>query len=189
MVADLKEYSCFLFLDLDGVLDAEDLVRDSRGAVVYDHYSHVFNPRCVESLAWLIRESQAGIVLSSDWRKRDFTKRYEGEGRGYQQWCETPAKMREFWTYRKLPGTVVGSTPRFFLGLENEDVWTLPRGVEIEAWRLRHKMTKTPYAIIDDSDDMLLQQIDRFVHVNSERGLTREDAQRALAILRTPTRW
>lgn len=56
------------------------------------------------------------------------------------------------------------------------------RGDEIKAWLERNKHI-TNYVILDDSIDMLMEQIANFVHVNANDGLTFKDIDIACKIL------
>lgn len=58
------------------------------------------------------------------------------------------------------------------------------RGDEIADWLERNG--NPPFAIVDDDSDMLDSQQDRFVQTTFETGLTRDHADRLVAILRHP---
>jgi len=189
MVADLKDYSCFLFLDFDGVLIRYP---DTPGPDPYDEacdeHGLLFQPECVNHLEWLIKESGAGIVLSATWRGRDLRQHYPALPD--QDWCDHPFFAREMWAYRNLPGTIVDSTPRVSISLPRKrDAFLAPRGLEIKMWQEQYGVERTPYVIIDDENDMLREQQNRFVQTDTRYGLTREQAQRALTMLRTPILW
>lgn len=112
--------------------------------------------RCLEALNHLCAKSGAFLVISSTWR-------FEGL-----------MFMREWlakWGVR-VPVVDVTEWPPLDEG----------RGVEIEKWMEDYGRDVQSFVILDDEDDMgSLSR--RHVHVNGARGLTIEDAERAIAIL------
>jgi len=188
MVQDLSPFPCFLFLDIDGVLSTfGELLPGER--YEHDKYGTLFDPQCVGNLEWLLRESGAGLVISSAWRTHDLRDTYLALDIAHHQWCDEPTRMRELFAYRGIAGTIVDSTPYLTTLFPGGGSWHLPRGVEIEAWQRRYKVDRVPYAIIDDETDVLLYQQDRFVQTQEMHGLTRERAEAALEMLKRPMRW
>jgi predicted transcriptional regulator len=118
-----------------------------------DEFGSHFDPKPVQLLKWIIEETGAKIVISSTWRLSGL---------------ET---MKLMWEMRDLPGEVIDITP--YLNTN--------RGEEIEA--LLKENDVDSYVIIDDDTDMLPEQLNNFVNVDSEYGITYKDAQQIINIL------
>jgi hypothetical protein len=158
-----------IFLDIDGVLntgiyaihyfeickhfglsrkDAKDLRHGLR-----DEFGSHFDPRTVQLLEYIVKETDAKIVVSSTWRHS-----------GIEQ-------MKLMWEMRDLPSEVIGVTP--FLNTE--------RGEEIAEYLRENEVDS--YVIIDDDCDMLPEQINNFVQTDGEYGLTLREANKIIDIL------
>lgn len=59
------------------------------------------------------------------------------------------------------------------------------RGDQIDRWLKAHPETES-YAIVDDDDDMLLEQMPRFVKTPFVTGIAQEHVELLVAILNTP---
>lgn len=145
----------YLFLDIDGVLNT-----GRNDYLDPDKYSHHFDARAVANLAEIIKRTGARIVISSSWRHMGLTK------------------LQELWHKWELPGEVIGITP----GVWGEDEWFPTRGDEIRAW-LEKQQLPYSYAVLDDMDDHLPNQEERWIIVNPHYGITKADMKRAIAIL------
>ena len=55
--------------------------------------------------------------------------------------------------------------------------------MEIAEWLIRNAEPHTPYVILDDEEDILLRQTDRFVKIDAETGITSENARHAIELL------
>jgi hypothetical protein len=143
-----------LFLDIDGVLNSE---------VYYKTTSHLennssrFDPLSVEFIKKLVEEFSLRIVISSTWR--------------------------------------YGAADRLMHELKNSKLikylyheWFTPvihpahRGTEIKLWIDLHPEV-TDYIIIDDDENMLEEQMTRFVRTGLHEGMTEEHFNRVRAIL------
>ena len=59
-------------------------------------------------------------------------------------------------------------------------MWTIENGIE----RIENPSElAVTYVILDDSADMLLDQVRHFIHVNANKGLTQADIDKAKKIL------
>lgn len=81
------------------------------------------------------------------------------------------------WDVRALPGEIHDTLPL--------DLSYLSRGEEIENWL--NLQNRPNYVIIDDLNDFMPSQYDRYVEVNPIMGITDADAQKAIAILKPET--
>lgn len=141
-----------VFLDMDGVLTFYLEMFFSKQAAEVDHEvdkNHI-DVNKGRMLGNFIIDNDLQVVLSSDWRKRS---EYDAE----------PKKFEDYFfqvTGCRIP--VVGMTS--VLG---------HRGMEIQQYISRHEIEN--YVILDDSDEMLPEQLNRFVHVNHLNGLTMAD--------------
>ena len=143
-----------MFLDVDGVLNSE---------VYYKSTSHSendwsrFDPISVERIKKLVEEFSLQIVISSTWR--------------------------------------YGAVDRLMHELKNSKLieylyhdWFTPvihpahRGMEIKLWLDLHPEVKD-YIIIDDDENMLEEQMSRFVKTGLHEGMTEEHFNRVRAIL------
>ena len=61
--------------------------------------------------------------------------------------------------------------------------WLASRGEYIRQWLLEYQSKVSHYAILDDYDDMLPEQLPHFVQTNYEVGISKEDADRVIEIL------
>lgn len=113
--------------------------------------------RCVSNLNVLLERSGAGIVVTSVWRIR-----------------HELVDLRQILMNAglKFPKMVIGITPR-----RNGT-----RGQEIGLWLKDHPRIKK-FIILDDDSDMD-PFMDRLIKTDSDAGLTMEDVQRAVELLR-----
>lgn len=160
-----------IFLDIDGVLNTQDWHSRMTKDTPRDEFGWVFDPVAVENLGHVVKETGASIIISSSWKFLGL------------------AKLREMWKIRNLPGTILDITPNTVsdevLLNANLDEMELGvcRGNEIKEWLSRHKGEVSNYVIIDDFDDLLPEQEDHVVLTDTLIGITKFDAEKAIAIL------
>jgi hypothetical protein len=153
----------YIFLDFDGVMVSMDYlhawhsVTRARGTGFRrtDEYGDDFDPRCTMHLERILRQTEATIIVSSTWR-----------GSGLD-------RMREMWKARNLYGTITAVTP--FDTRRH-------RGTEIKSCLKSYPAES--YVILDDDSDMLPEQLDNFVKIDSIFGLSFADAEKAIEILK-----
>ena len=161
-----------IFLDIDGVLNTKDWHCRMTKDTPKDEFGYAFDPVAVANLARIIEETGADIVISSSWK-------FYGV-----------AKLRQMWKIRNLPGTILDITPNtvsdeMLLNANLEEFQLgVCRGNEIKEWLSRHKGEVSNYVIIDDFDDMLPEQEDHVVLIDTLIGITEFDAEKAIAILK-----
>ena len=173
-----KEKCKVIFLDLDGVLNTDNYYDQLRHEHLptEDTFGILFDPKAVEQLAHIVDSTQAKIVISSSWR-------YSGI-----------ANMRAMWKARKLPGVIYDITSLHVADdyiqsqMENNpddfdlyDAMRLAREIEIALWLEEHPEV-TNYVILDDLDSFCKLK-EHFVQIDSQTGITTEDAQRVVTIL------
>lgn len=161
-----------LFLDIDGVLNTERWHKKMiESHAPKDSFGYDFDPEAVANLRHIVEATGAEIVISSSW------KGYGMDG------------LQELWETRDLPGKVIDFTPdvvtdEMLLQINLEEVdMMICRGKEIKKWLSMHKNKVSHYAILDDYDDMLPEQMPHFVQTNYEVGISKQDADRVIEIL------
>lgn len=162
----------FIFLDVDGVLNNNDFMRDraierranKNGTPSHtDFYRAMLNPVKIALLKQIVDASGAEIILSSSWR------------------CSNPDDSPPMIAIREMLGeqdmTIKDITPHG-CGL-------CVRGNEIRGWLHKNVPYGTPYGyvILDDDSDMLYWQRNNFVHTRNKVGLTEKDVAKAIKIL------
>lgn len=158
-----------IFLDIDGVLNVYCEGRDEYGCTFHKHFE--------DNLRWIINETGAKIVISSTWR------------------MDGLSVMQEMWVKRGLPGEVIDITPTEVDVVERgtcEFYDLVDRGFEIQQYIDDNNITS--YCIIDDDNDMLPSQMDRFVRTANNQshpdcvdigyGLTRICSEKVIEILK-----
>ena len=158
-----------IFLDIDGVLN---IIPEE-----YDQYGGIFHQHLVDNLRRIIEQTGAKIVISSTWRHGGLER------------------MRSLWKDRNLPGEIIDITPDCY-DLVNEGRFKyldqVDRGHEIDYW-LEGRNDIENYVVIDDDNDFLPHQRNRFVRtanninhpdcIDIGYGLTSECANKAIRIL------
>ena len=159
-----------LFLDIDGVLNTKWWYTQMDRNTPRDKYGYAFDPRAVANLKKIVEETGADIVMSSSWKSMGLSQ------------------MKEMWSVRNLPGNIIDITPDYLSesllnsDLNNDEV-LYERGCEIKGWLSLHKDEAIHYAILDDMDDILPEQQQRFVQTDPELGITEADAKTIICIL------
>lgn len=151
---ELIQNQKILFLDIDGVLNSEVYYKSTAHS---ENNSSRFDPLGVEFIKKLVEEFSLRIVISSTWR--------------------------------------YGAADRLMHELKNSKLikylyheWFTPvihpahRGTEIKLWIDLHPEV-TDYVIIDDDENMLEEQMTRFVRTGLHEGMTEEHFNRVRAIL------
>jgi hypothetical protein len=146
-----------VFLDIDGVINSEDyaLYRNASRRFNLDEF---VDERAVTFLNYIVKKTDAKIVLSSSWRGNMglISERMTKCGFVYDFFDKTPYHPSRH------------------------------RGTEIKEWIDKYEETHEPidnYVILDDDSDILSEQKDHFVHCNNVHGLTSEDSYKAINIL------
>ena len=162
--------SKIIFLDCDGVLNSEEVAFKIRieginsngyGGFFQEpteptHANVCFGQELVDNLKEIVEKTGAKIVISSTWR---VTHRWQ-----------TFPKMLAIYGFDNAE--VIGATPKL----------PTKRGYEIQQWLKEHPEV-TNYVILDDDNDMLKEQSANFVKTSMYRGLSKEDAEKAIKIL------
>ncbi len=173
-----------LFLDIDGVLNSQnwfgwraycakhpgigefatdkDLTSDD-----YMRYKlAMLDQRAVANLNRIIDETGCVVVLSSSWRWQNNQKEND--------------KIVEALRLRGFKYNFYDITPKIYM-----DEFGTQRGTEIKTWMDRElEMTEIEsYVILDDDNDMLPEQMDNFILVNNQYGLSDIDVFKAIEIL------
>lgn len=153
-----------IFLDIDGVLAThiEFMKNRKKFHEKYDeakqlHIPYPFNPGCVKILNSILEETDAQIVLSSDWR---------------HHWSlEELDKIFKFNNLIKSPITVTGNHPVSFGNLEKNRV------NEIEIFKNKNDVGS--FVIVDDLH-MDIYLTTRFVRTNDSEGLKQNGIKRKI---------
>ena len=164
-----------LFLDIDGVLHttSHDASLIRYGLLPYDEQGPIFSPKCVEQLTRIIRETSAGIVISSSWKDSAANP-------------DTLSLIRRIWEIRHMPGEILDVTPTLthqaFKAQYPRISETKWKGCEIDSW-LKQNFQAGSYAIVDDLPIALPHQKPHFVRTSPSKGLTPRKANRIIKLL------
>jgi len=155
-----------IFLDIDGVLNSHEFFERTQYNRSDFPYSDL-NPISIKKLNEIIRRTDASVVVSSMWRfgRAADELQYILENKGFE-------------------GRIVSTTPE-------RGCSSCLRGNEILNWikendhftNCKSHREFRSYVILDDDSDMLYWQKDNFVKVNSSRGLSDDDVEKAVLIL------
>lgn len=157
-----------IFLDIDGVLNNRksffEAPQEDIDNPIFAMSELCFDKECVAELNRIIRETGAAMVMSSSWRLFFPVAQLALIRAGL------PACID--WTRQAKLSGCRGMNISGWM----ED-WSDPSEPHSSVFRIES------YVIIDDSSDMLPSQQNNFVNTDEEKGLTREDADRAIEIL------
>ena len=173
-----------LFLDIDGVLNSQnwfgwraycakhsgigEFATDNE--LTSDEYMcyklSMLDQRAVANLNRIIDETGCVVVLSSSWRWQNNQKEND--------------KIVEALRLRGFKYDFYGLTPRI-----PQKEFGQERGIEIQSWMDKEleKNEITSYVILDDDNDMLPEQMDNFILINGQYGLSDIDVFKAIEIL------
>lgn len=171
-----------LFLDIDGVLNSDNWFGYRLYCIKNNMYDRVLNfidtndentehkltmidDRAIANLNRIVEETGCKVVLSSSWRSSQ-----ESENVFTQYILKLKGFKYELYDV----------TPRLW----HKEFGT-QRGEEIHSWinKESEKNEIESYVILDDDSDMLPEQMNNFIHVDSNIGLTDKDVFTAIKIL------
>lgn len=165
----------YLFVDFDGVLVSDNFIDELKhsGKDYNDEYGAIFNPKCIDNLLEIIKQTDAKIVISSSW------KEYGVEF------------LQEMWSERGMPVEFYSVTPSLILtsyldhieGNSFRSPERYSKGLEINAWLQKNTSGDYRYCIIDDENYFLAEQLSHLVTTDSKDGLTEEVAKQVAEIL------
>lgn len=139
---------------------------DFDGVISTANSGYNLDPEKIKLLHEIIDKTGAKLVITSSWRKHNLETTKED------------LKNVSFVDY------IIGVTPRFCVQDECDDYWSVPRGMEIKYWLMKHdEMNIENYVILDDEEDLLLYQSNHFVKTNEYVGLTEKSVKKAIEIL------
>ena len=171
-----------LFLDIDGVLNSENwfayriyCVKSNMVNILMNfvdtddrnikHKLTMLDDRAIANLNRIIEETGCKVVLSSSWRSSN-----ELENIFTQDLLKLKGFKYEFYDV----------TPRLWF-----NDFSIRRGEEINLWldKESEKHNIESFVILDDDSDMLPEQMNNFIHVDGQVGLTDRDVLTAIEIL------
>ena len=171
-----------LFLDIDGVLNSENwfayriyCVKNNMVNILMNfvdiddrnikHKLTMLDDRAIANLNRIIEETGCKVVLSSSWRSS-----IESENIFTQNLLKLKGFKYEFYDV----------TPRLWFS-----DFSIRRGEEIKFWldKESEKHEIESFVILDDDSDMLPEQMNNFIHVDGQVGLTDRDVLTAIEIL------
>ena len=171
-----------LFLDIDGVLNSENWFGYRLYCIKNNMFNEVINfvnttdecikhklsmidDRAIANLNRIVEETGCKVVLSSSWRS-----------------CvEDENTLTEY--ILKLKGfnyELYDVTPRLWF-----NDFSIRRGEEIKLWmdKESEKNEIESFVILDDDSDMLPEQMNNFIQIDGQVGLTDKDVFAAIEIL------
>ena len=171
-----------LFLDIDGVLNSENWFGYRLYCIKNNMFNEVINfvntndecikhklsmidDRAIANLNRIVEETGCKVVLSSSWRSC-----VEAENIFTQDLLKLKGFKYELYDV----------TPRLWF-----NDFSIRRGEEIKLWldKESEKNEIESFVILDDDSDMLPEQMNNFIHVDGQVGLTNKDVFTAIEIL------
>ena len=171
-----------LFLDIDGVLNSENwfayriyCVKNNMVNILMNfvdtddrnikHKLTMLDDRAIANLNSIVEETDCKVVLSSSWRSS-----IESENIFTQNLLKLKGFKYEFYDV----------TPRLWFS-----DFSIRRGEEIKFWldKESEKHEIESFVILDDDSDILPEQMNNFIHVDGQVGLTDRDVLTAIEIL------
>ena len=171
-----------LFLDIDGVLNSENwfayriyCVKNNMVNILMNfvdtddrnikHKLTMLDDRAIANLNRIIEKTGCKVVLSSSWRSS-----IESENIFTQNLLKLKGFKYEFYDV----------TPRLWFS-----DFSIRRGEEIKFWldKESEKHEIESFVILDDDSDILPEQMNNFIHVDGQVGLTDRDVLTAIEIL------
>lgn len=150
-----------LFLDIDCVLNYDLWYVSEEYQKLSPSEELDLDPRCIERINTICKETDCKIVISSDWRiDTNWKQRLEKAGLE----------------------NIVGCTP-ITLFSQFGPTYHFSRGEEIQMWLEWHPQIKD-YIIIDDATDILREQSSHYIHVDPMYGFTEYDVVKAIEFLK-----
>lgn len=166
----------YLFLDIDGVLNHEEWYDSQRFKLLSPTFirweQECFDPKCVDRIIKILKQTNAKLVISSSWRN--------------------DPELKEIFKLVGLP-TKFLVTPNIIGVDENDNLIWPTRGEEIKKFLENHPCDN--YVILDDDQDFLDEQQSHFIKTSAdyidshkegkfqETGLTDEKMNKAITIL------
>ena len=164
-----------IFLDNDGVLNYTDWYISDRNPGNLDGQDGDIDPLCVERVLRICNETDAKIVMSSDWRIAWPGSRIRLENAGFPKGLIIDKTHELIWC--------MISRENYMRDNSTEFCYQYSRGREIDMWLEGHPEC-TNYVILDDRSDFTEEQGPHYVHVDSNVGITDDDAEIAIMILK-----
>lgn len=171
-----KSGNPIIFLDVDGVMNHEEwYISDEFNKLIKNEHDHALTYYCpwtVNNLNKIIENTGAKIVFTSSHRT-----------------SLTLPEIKKLFKLVGIEGVLLGKTPK--LHFFNVRGVSVPRGCEIMIWMKKNsdKLGKSigkykNYIIFDDDKDMLYYHRNNFIHVDSQVGITNENVEQAIKILK-----
>lgn len=146
-----------IFLDVDGVLNTRGMFTAGIKGTGRERIENELNDDLVGRLANLVRRTNARIVVSSSWR-----------------YCLVNMDVLG----RRLAKNQIAILDKTIMPIDSS-----VRGDQIENWLKKWSDRWSTFIILDDSTDMLPHQMDRFIQIDEETGLTEDDVEIAVRLL------
>lgn len=140
-----------IFLDIDGVLNSETYDKNRTAGAI--------DPECAKRLNRIIKETNAGIVISSSWKL-------------------SPSLVYAEFKDAGIKGNIIGMTPNFIFDSWRKDK---SRGAEIELWLSENPCDN--YIILDDGELFKEYQKQQLIQTDYRIGLTDRDVDYAIELL------
>lgn len=159
-----------IFLDIDGVLNSSSYAKknyEETGKMLFMY--DFIDPSRVELLHSFLKKhnDDVGLVISSSWRDNTLN--------------DTIQFFEEHELVAPLSKYIVGITPRLYDGVRGDEIdWFLN---SVGKQFAKEFLCIDRFCIVDDEDDMLEYQFDKFVHVDGYVGLTESDIDKIEKLL------
>ena len=154
-----------IFLDVDGVLNSLKYLNyycELTNTKSYNGINYPFDPECLSNLKKIVEATQAKIVVTSTWRKKDSNR----------------MKLLEVLKEYDLDKEVVGWTP--VLGTSTVGP---TRGHEIYAYLTTMLNWPQNFVILDDANIYMDDYLPHLIKINGYNGLTEENVKEAITKL------
>lgn len=161
-----------IFLDVDGVLNSAKTVMSDES----------LETDLIQNLAAIVKATNAKIILTSSWRMSPSALSHLMDA---LMWfdlsisgCTQEGVDIKDFEHTRFEG--IAPTKRYL----SPNTFTYDRGAEIAMWLLQHDFDVEKFVILDDSADDIINWFSKeFVEINFTKGLTKEDAAKAIKLL------
>lgn len=156
-----------IFLDVDGVLNSELWAR-----FVYNRrnnhskkHNNLLDPQRINKLAKYCKTHDIGLIISSSWR--------------WSTYFETFKSFMNHDELHPIIPYIVGVTPYCESRIRGKEIEAcvdcLHNHFDEYSYLFKYRFTIDKYVIVDDDNDMLESQLDKFVQTSFWTGLTNKN--------------